>query len=118
MDGSESGTNGDTNGEESVESPSIRSVISPNSLRNFVLPLMWIVNDFNLTIKRKNFDTLRERYYIPANIPICLPFKFEKCYYHGADDIGVYEQMFKVGFRLPLNALYRRLLQYLGLIVT
>ena len=62
MDGSESGTNGDTNGEESVESPSIRSVISPNSLRNFVLPLMWIVNDFNLTIKRKNFDTLRERY--------------------------------------------------------
>ena len=58
MDGSKSGTNGDTNGEENVESPSIRSVTSPNSFRNFVLPLIWTVNDFNLTIKRKNFDTL------------------------------------------------------------
>ena len=60
MDGSESGTNGDTNGEENVESP-IRSVIGPVSLRNFVLPLMWTVNDFNLTIERKHFDTLWER---------------------------------------------------------
>ena len=48
MDGSES-TSGDSNGEESienVESP-IRSVIGPNGLRKFVLPLMWTVNDFN-----------------------------------------------------------------------
>ena len=48
MDGSES-TSGDSNGEESienVESP-IRSVIGPNGLRKFVLPLMWTINDFN-----------------------------------------------------------------------
>ena len=84
----------------------------------FVLPLMWMINDFNSTIKRKHFDTIRERYQIPDDIPIRLPFKFEKCYYCGADDIGVYEQMFKAGFRLPLSALQHRLLQYLGLAVT
>ena len=79
---------------------------------------MWTVNDFNLTIKRKHFDTLRERYQIPVDIPICLPFKFEKCYYRGADDVWVYEKIFKAGFRLPLSALHHRLLQYLGLGVT
>ena len=79
---------------------------------------MWIVNNFNLTIKRKHFNTLRERYQIPIEIPIHLPFKFEKCYYHGVDDVGVYEQMFKVGSRLPLSALHCRVLQYLGLAVT
>ena len=66
---------------------------------------MWTVNDFNLTIKRKHFDTLRERYQIPVDIPIYLPFKFEKCYYRGADDVWVYEKIFKEGFRLPLSAL-------------
>ena len=63
MDKSKNNTNGDSDSEENVEnveSP-IRSVIGPVSLRNFVLPLMWTVNDFNLTIKRKHFDTLWER---------------------------------------------------------
>ena len=79
---------------------------------------MWTVNDFNSTIQRKHLDTLRERYQIPINILIRLPFKFEKCYYRGVDDVGVYEQMFKARFRLPLSALHRRLFQYLGLAVT
>jgi len=81
VDKSESDTNRDSDGEENVEnveSP-IRSIIGPDSLRNFVLPLMWTVNDFNSTIK---------------------------------------EQMFKAGFRLPLSAIHRCLLQYLGLAVT
>ena len=91
MDKSESDTNGDLDGKENVEnveSP-IRSVIGPDGLRNFILPFMWTVNDFNSTIKRKHFDTLWERYQIPIDIPICLPLKFEKCYYCGADDVGV-----------------------------
>ena len=79
---------------------------------------MWTVNDFNSTIQRKHLDTLRERYQIPINILIRLPFKFEKCYYHGVDNVKVYEQMFKAGFKLPLSALHRRLLQYLGLAIT
>ena len=44
-----------------------------------------------------------------------LPYKSEKCYYEGLEDVGIYEQMLKVGLRFPLSALHRRLLQYLGL---
>ena len=76
------------------------------------------MNDFNSTIKKKHFETLREKYYIPIGIPICLPFKFEKCYYQDAEDVEVYEQMLKAGLRFPLSALHRRLLQYLGLTIT
>jgi len=47
-----------------------------------------------------------------------LPFKLEKCYYKGAKDVVVYEQMLKAGLRFPLSALHHRLLQYLGLAVT
>ena len=64
MGRSESDTSGASNSEENVEnveSP-IRSIIGPDGLRKFVLPLIWMVNDFNSTIKRKHFDTLRERY--------------------------------------------------------
>ena len=59
--------------------------------RQFILLLMWTVNDFNFAIKKKHFDTLKEKYQIPVGIPIRLPFKFEKCYYQDADDVGVYE---------------------------
>lgn len=117
VDGSESDTNRDSEIEESYESP-LRSVVGPDGLRNLILPPLWTVNDFNSTIKRKHVDTLRERYQIPADVPIRLPFKFEKCYYHGADNVRVCKQMFKVGFRLPLSALHRRLLRYLGLAIT
>ena len=44
-----------------------------------------------------------------------LPYKSEKCYYEGFEDVGVYEQMLKAGLRFPLCALHCRLLQYLGL---
>lgn len=79
---------------------------------------MRTVNDFNLTIKKPHFETIQERYHIPVDVPIYLPFKFEKCYYRDVEDVGVYKQMFKAGLRLPLSALHHRLLQYLGLAVT
>ena len=103
--------------EESSESL-LRIVIGPDGVRNFVLPLIWIVNDFCVTVKRKHFNTIRDRYQIPVDVLICLPYKFEKCYYHGAIDVGMYEQMFKAGFWLPLSALHCRLAQYLGLAVS
>ena len=120
VDGSESGSSGGLNMEENVESaePLIQSFIGPEGHREFLLPLMWTVNDFNSTIKRQHFETLRERYQIPASIPIRLPFKFEKCYYQDVEDVEVYEQMFKTELRLPLSTLHRRLLQDLGLAIT
>ena len=43
---------------ESDESP-LRTVVGPDGLRNFVLPLIWMVNDFSLTVQRKHFNTLQ-----------------------------------------------------------
>ena len=75
VDGSESGSSRGSNREKNVESaePLIQSVIGPDCFREFLLPLMWTVNDFNSTIKRPHFETLRERYQIPVGIPsVCL----------------------------------------------
>ena len=47
-----------------------------------------------------------------------LPFKREKCYYKGVEDVGVYKQMLRMGLSFPLSALHRHLLQYLGLAIT
>ena len=91
--------------EESGESLP-RIVVGPDNLRNFILPLIWTVNHFSLTVKRKHFNTIWDRYQIPVDVPIRLLYKFEKCYYHGATDVGMYEQMFKARFRLPLSALH------------
>ena len=79
---------------------------------------MSTVNDFRSTIKEFHFKTLRSKYQILDNIPLCLPYKLEKCYYRGVDGVGVYEQMLKAGLRFPLSSLRRHLLQYLGLAVT
>jgi len=80
--------------------------------------LLWMINDFNSSIKECHFNTLREKYQIPINIPMRLPFKREKCYYKGVEDVNVYEQMLKAGLRFPLSALHHRLLQHLGLAIT
>ena len=50
-----------------------------------------MMNDFNSTNNEKCFSTLRVNYQIPDNIPICLPYKSEKCYYEGVEGVGVYE---------------------------
>ena len=66
-----------------------------------------------------NTSTLfREKYQIPINIPMRLPFKHERCYYKGVEDVKVYKQMLKARLRFPLSALHHCLLQYLGLAVT
>ena len=87
------GSKSDSNEDEDIgnDKPPIQSVIGPDGLRQFILFLLWTVNDFNSTIKKKHFETLREKYQIPVGILILLPFKFEKCYYKGAEDVGVYE---------------------------
>ena len=78
----------------------------------------WTVNAFTSTIKEAHFKTLRVNYQILDYIPIRLPYKSEKCYYEGVDGVEVYEQVFKVGLRFPLNSFHRKLLKYLGLSVS
>ena len=95
----------------------IKSVVGANGLREFVMLPKWTVNNFTSTIKEVHFKTLRAIYQLPDHIPIRLPYKSEKCYYDGVDDVGVYEQALKASLRFPLNTLKRELLQHLGLSV-
>ena len=64
-----------------------------------------------------NFNTLRDNFQIPDNIPIRLSYKLEKCYYEGVEGVGVYEQILKAGLRFPLSSLHHELLKFLGLSV-
>ena len=104
-------------GSDDGKEQSIMSVIGANGLKEFIMLLEWMVNDFNSTIKEKNFSTLRANYQIPDNIPIHLPYKSKKCYYEGVEGVRVYEQMLKAGLRFPLNSLHHELLTYLSLSV-
>jgi len=113
-DGSESDSNEDIGNDE----PPVQSVIGLDGFKEFIMLPLWMINDFNSSIKQHHFNTLREKYQIPVNIPMRLPLKREKCYYKGVKDVGVYEQMLKVGLRFPLSALHRCLLQYLRLAIT
>ena len=90
--------------------PPIQFVVGPNGLREFIVLPIWTINDFNSLIKEPHFKTLRAKYQIPDNIPLCLPYKLEKCYYDGVEGVRVYEQMLKAGLRFPLSSLHRQLL--------
>ena len=90
--------------------PPIQSVVGPDGLREFIMLPLWTVNDFVSIIKESHFKTLRDKYSIPVHIPLRLPYKSEKCYYEGLEDVGVYEQMLKVGLRFPLSTLHCRFL--------
>ena len=96
----------------------IKSVVGIDGLREFVMLPEWTVNNFMSTIKEAHFKTFRAIYQIPDYIPIRLPYKSEKCYYNGMDDVGVYKQVLKAGLRFPLNSLKKELLQHLGLSVS
>ena len=66
----------------------------------------------------KVLNTLRDHYQIPENIPICLPRKFEKCYFQRTADVGMYDAIFAIGLKLPLTVLHHQLANYLGLFVS
>ena len=100
------------------EDQRIKSVVGADGLREFVMLPEWTVNAFTSTIKEAHFKTLRANYQIPDFIPIRLPYKSEKCYYEGVDDVEAYEQVLKAGLRFPLNSLHRELLKYLGLSIS
>ena len=78
-------------GFDDSEEQRIKSVVGTDGLREFVMLPKWMVNYFTSTIKEAHFKTLRANYQIPYYIHIRLPYKSEKCYYDGVDDVGVYE---------------------------
>jgi len=84
------GSKSDSKEDEDIgnDEPPIQSIKGPDGFRQFILLPLWTVNDFNSSIKKRHFETLREKYQIPVGIPIRLPFKFEKCYYQNAEDVG------------------------------
>ena len=75
---------GSENGEQRT-----KSVVGTDGLKEFVMLPEWTVNNFTSTIKKAHFKTLKAIYQIPDYIPIRLPYKSEKCYYDGVDDVGV-----------------------------
>ena len=78
-------------GSDDGEQQRIKSVVGTDELREFVMLPEWTVNNFTSTIKEAYFKNLKAIYQIPDYIPIRLPYKSEKCYYDGVDDVGVYE---------------------------
>ena len=108
----------DSNEDIGNDEPPVRSVIGSDGFREFIMLSLWMINDFNSSIKQRHFNSLKEKYQILVNIPMHLLLKREKCCYKGVEDIGVYEQMLKVGLRFLLSARHRHLFQYLGLVVT
>ena len=98
--------------------PPIQSTIGPDGLKEFITLPIWTINDFTSTIKESHFKTPREKYQIPVNIPLRLPYLSEKCYYKGVEGVEVYEQMLKARLKFPLSSLHCQLLQYRGLAVT
>ena len=84
----------------------------------FILPAIWTVNDFYLTMSNKVFNTLQDRYQIPESIPIRLPGKFKRCYSGKTADVGMYDAMLTTRLRLPLTKLHHQLANYLGLSIS
>ena len=84
-------SNGDSSDGLMDLDPLIQSVLGPNGLRELILFPLWMVNDFISKIKETHFKTLRDKYQIPDNIPMHLPYKIEKSYYEGLEALGVYE---------------------------
>ena len=110
-DGEDGDGDGENDGEDSCEG----ALIGPGDNRPFLLPAEWAVNKFLPLMSDTVFKELRVRYQIPEHIPIRLPKENEKCYLGRIADVGMYDAMFAAGLRLPLTALHRQLVDFLGL---
>ena len=108
----------DSDESDDGEGSSEGDLAGPRDNRSFILPVEWAVNKFLPSMSDKIFSELRVRYQIPEHIPIRLPYENEKCYTGRTTDVGMYDIMFAAGLRLPLTALHRQLVDYLGLSVS
>ena len=112
------GEDGDGDEDDDGEGSSKGASISLGDNHPFILPAEWAVNKFLPSMNDKIFSELHVRYQIPEHIPICLLYENEKCYTGRTVDVGMYDAMFATGLRLPLTALHRQLIDYLGLSVS
>ena len=55
---------------------------------------------------------------MPNHIPIRLPRKNERRYLGRTADVVMYDAMFAAGLRLPLTALHRQLVDFMGLSIS
>ena len=117
-DGDNDGEDGDSDEEDDGEESCDGASAGPGDNRPFILPTEWAVNKFLPSMSDKIFKELHIRYQIPEHIPIRLPKENEKCYTGTTADVGTYDAMFAVELRLPLTALHRQLVDYLGLFVS
>ena len=120
VDGRDAPDGKESDGDESddEEGSSEGALVGPGDNRPFILPSEWAVNKFLPSMRDKIFSELRARYQIPEHIPIRLPYENENCYMGRTADVGMYDAMFAAGLRLPLTALHRQLVDYLGLFVS
>ena len=68
-------------------------------------------------MSEKVFKELLTRFQIPDHISIRLPRKKENCYTGRIADVGMYDAVLAIGLRLPLMALHRQLVEFMGLSV-
>ena len=109
---------GDGDEEDDGEDSCEGALVGPRDNSPFILPAEWAVNKFLPSMSDKVFKELRVRYQIPEHIPIRLPKENGKCYSGRTADVGMYDAMFAARFRLPLTALHRQLVDFLGLSVS
>lgn len=102
----ESEEKGDSDGMEHGEDDGAVRQVDGSGHRPFILPLIWTVNDFYLTMSMKVFNTLADHYQIPEHIPLRLPRKFEKCYSGQMEDVDMYDALFTISLRLLLTKLH------------
>ena len=112
------GEDGDSDEDDGGGGSSEGALVGPGDNRPFILPAEWAVKKFLPSMSDKIFSELRVKYQIPKHIPIRLPYENEKCYTGRTADVGMYDAMFATGLRLPLTALHRQLVDYLGLFVS
>ena len=104
----------DEGDEESYEEASV----SLRGNRPFILPEDWAVNKFFPKMSDMVFKELRTHFQILDHISIRLPRKKEKCYTGMTVDVGMYNAVLATGLRLPLTALHRQLVDFMGLSVS
>ena len=117
-DNDDDGEDGDEDEEDDEEESYEGASVGLGDNRPFILSTEWVVNKFLPSMNDKGFKELRVRYQILEHIPIRLPKENEKCYSGRTADVGMYDAMFTVGLRLPLTALHRQLVDYIGLSVS
>ena len=117
-DEGEGESDGDEDEDEGDKESYEEASVSPRGNRPFILLEDWAVNKFLPKMSDRVFKELRTHFQIPDHISICLPRKKEKCYIGMTTDVSMYDAVLTAGLRLPLTALHRQLVDFMGLSIS